>query len=124
MQRSRAIAVVVTAVAVSAGAGFLVLRDRSAHAQWQLVDRYCVGCHNETDVAGGLPFERVDRNDVAHDAAVWESVVRKLRTGLMPPKGEPRPERSVLDDVAAGLEHELDAAAAGAPNPGAKPLAR
>jgi hypothetical protein len=51
-------------------------------------------------------------------------VVRKLRTGLMPPKGEPRPDRAVLDGMAAGLERELDAAAARAPNPGAKPLAR
>ncbi len=50
--------------------------------------------------------------------------MRKLRTGLMPPKGEPRPERSVLDGMAAELERELDAAAARAPNPGAKPLAR
>ena len=76
------------------------------------MDRYCVGCHNEIDLAGGLAFEDLDRAGVAGDAAAWEAVVRKLRTGLMPPKGEPRPERSVLDAMAADLERELDAAGA------------
>jgi hypothetical protein len=124
MQRAGWVAVVVAAVAALAGGGFVALREPSPQPQWQLVDRYCVGCHNETEVAGGLAFDDLDRSGVAHDAAAWEAVVRKLRTGLMPPKGEPRPERGELDGVAAHLERELDAAAAGAPNPGAKPLAR
>jgi hypothetical protein len=42
----------------------------------------------------------------------------------MPPLGEPRPERAVLDAFAATLESELDAAWALAPNPGTRPLAR
>jgi len=75
-------------------------------------------------LSGGLAFEGLERANVAADAAAWEAVVRKLRTGLMPPKGEPRPGRDVLDAMAEGLERELDAAAAHAPNPGAKPLAR
>jgi hypothetical protein len=120
MQRAL-IATVVVAVAVGA---VVALRLHSSQPQWQVVDRYCMGCHNEIDQEGGLAFEAVDRTDVAADAEVWEAVVRKLRTGLMPPKGEPRPERSVLDGMAAQLEGQLDAAAARAPNPGAKPLAR
>ena len=121
MQRRLIAAVAVAAVAVG---GVVALRERSSAEHWQVVDRYCLGCHNETDLAGGLALDAVDRADVARDAAVWEAVVRKLRTGLMPPKGEPRPERGVLDGVAASLESELDAAGARAPNPGAKPLAR
>ena len=50
--------------------------------------------------------------------------MRKVRTGFMPPLGEPRPERAVLDGMAAWFEEELDAAWVRAPNPGAKPLAR
>ncbi len=84
-------AIVVGAVAVG---GLVAVRLHSSQPQWQVVDRYCMGCHNEIDVAGGLAFENVDRADVAENAAVWEAVVRKLRTGLMPPKGEPRPERA------------------------------
>jgi hypothetical protein len=121
MQRAIVGLVVVAALAIG---GFVALRKHSSPPRWELVDRYCVGCHNETELAGGLAFEDVDANDVENDAAVWEAVVRKLRTGLMPPRGEPRPERGVLDGLAEELEDELDAAAAAAPNPGAKPLAR
>ena len=112
------------AVGVVVIGGVAAWRLHSSQPQWQVVDRYCMGCHNEIDVAGGLAFEDVDRTNVAASAEVWEAVVRKLRTGLMPPKGEPRPERSELDAVAAELESELDAAGARTPNPGAKPLAR
>jgi hypothetical protein len=93
-------------------------------AREQILDRYCVACHNEIDLTGGLSFERLDREDVSRNADVWEAVVRKLRTGLMPPLGEPRPARAVLDAFAVSLEAGLDEAWARAPNPGARPLAR
>jgi len=93
-------------------------------AREQILDRYCVECHNEIDLTGGLSFERLDREDVSRNADVWEAVVRKLRTGLMPPLGEPRPARAVLDAFAVSLEAGLDEAWARAPNPGARPLAR
>jgi hypothetical protein len=120
MQRWIAVTVL-TAVVIG---GVLVLRGRSSAPDSQVLERYCLGCHNEIDLAGGASFERLARNDVHQDAEVWEAVVRKLRTGLMPPQGEPRPDRSVLDDLAKRLEGDLDAAFARAPNPGAKPLAR
>ena len=72
----------------------------------------------------GVSFEGLEREDLARHADVWEAAVRKLRTGLMPPLGEPRPARAVLDGFAASLEAGLDAAWARAPNPGARPLAR
>ena len=58
------------------------------------------------------------------DAAVWETVIRKLRGGLMPPPGEPRPDAERLDDFVGFLEESLDAAARTAPNPGAPGLRR
>src|SRR5262245_15925701 len=121
MQRWLVAAVIVAAVAVAAA---VTLRWHATEPRAQVVARYCSGCHNEIDVAGGFAFDSVDTTDVARDPALWEAVVRKLRTGLMPPKGEPRPERSALDSIASQLELELDTAAARAPNPGAKPLAR
>ena len=45
------------------------------------------------------------------DAETWEKVVRKIRTGMMPPSGAPRPERAVLDAFASDLETRLDKAA-------------
>jgi len=91
---------------------------------WPILDHYCAGCHNEVDLAGGTSFEKLDRTDIGRNAAVWEAAVRKLRTGLMPPKGEQRPDRAALDGVASWFEQRLDAAWAQSPNPGAKPLAR
>jgi hypothetical protein len=98
--------------------------DASGRPDWQTLDRYCLGCHNEIDLAGGVSFEKLDRGDFHRNAAIWEAAVRKLRTGLMPPRGEPRPDRAVLDGMASAFEHELDTVWAGTPNPGAKPLAR
>jgi len=123
MQR-RVWLVAATVVAVVVGAVAYRSWQVATRPQWQVIDRYCVGCHNDDDLAGGVSFKRLDRNDVGVNAEIWEAAVRKLRTGLMPPKGEHRPERAVLDATASWLEHELDAVWARAPNPGAKPLAR
>ena len=47
-----------------------------------------------------------------------EKIVRKLRAGLMPPEGRPRPDAATLDHFASSLEAALDRVAALAPNPG------
>src|SRR5690606_26251279 len=85
---------------------------------------YCLTCHDVVESAGGLALDALDFNRPEADAETWEAVVRKLRTGMMPPAGEPRPERAALDALAAHLETKLDAAAAERPNPGAPRLRR
>src|SRR6185503_15589256 len=51
-------------------------------------------------------------------------VVRKVRTGMMPPSGAPQPDRATLDGFAASIESTIDRAARTAPNPGAPALHR
>jgi hypothetical protein len=51
-------------------------------------------------------------------AETWEKAIRKLRVGLMPPPGSPRPERAQLDGLASYLETSLDRAAVERPRPG------
>jgi hypothetical protein len=119
-----AVGAALAAVAAAAAIGWDALPFRAAGAKIEVLDRYCVECHNDLELTGGVSFERLDREDLALHADIWEAAVRKLRTGLMPPLGEPRPERAVLDAFAASLEAGLDAAWARAPNPGARPLAR
>ena len=80
--------------------------------------RYCVGCHNERLRTANLLLDRVDIGNVARDPDVWEKVVRKLRTGLMPPDGRPRPDAATYASLVAHLEAELDRLAAAAPDPG------
>ena len=83
-----------------------------------VLDTYCVRCHNDKLKTAGLSLQTRDLGTVGQDAEVWEKVVRKLRGGMMPPPGRPRPERTTYDGVRAWLETALDRDAAGAPNPG------
>jgi hypothetical protein len=89
-----------------------------------VVQRYCQTCHNGRMKAGGLLLDQLDVDHPDRDPQSWEKVVRKLRTGMMPPAGAPRPDRGTLDRFAASIETVLDRTAAAAPNPGAPVLHR
>jgi hypothetical protein len=86
------------------------------------VDRYCVTCHNARSttsaIASGVVLEGVDLMRVADEPALWERVVRKLRSGAMPPEGMPRPDGATHDALVNWLESSLDRAAAERPDPG------
>ena len=90
----------------------------AAVPQRAVLDRYCVTCHNQKLKTAGLALDTKDVTNVAADAAVWEKAVRKLRAGVMPPAGRPRPDKATYDGLIAWLESELDRAAAARPNPG------
>jgi len=90
----------------------------------KLLDRYCTDCHNPLDLAGGFAFDSLSLENLGNDAAVWEEVIRKVRAGLMPPQGNPRPARAELDDIVQWLGTGLDLAWDQSPNPGAEPVAR
>lgn len=83
-----------------------------------MLDQYCVLCHNTTLKTAGLMLDKVDVGDVTQDPAIWEKVVRRLRTQSMPPVGMPRPDEAGYELLAGYLETTLDAAAAANPNPG------
>src|SRR5438132_1409052 len=80
-----------------------------------LLDQYCVTCHNEKLKTAGLILDRMDPSHVAADLEAWEKVVRKLRAGMMPPQGMPRPNAAAYEALTATLETELDRAAAAKP---------
>ena len=83
-----------------------------------LLDRYCVTCHNDRLQTAGLALDAVDMERVAEHAPVLEKVVRKLRSGQMPPEGRPRPDAAAVDTFLTALETALDRESAAAPNPG------
>jgi hypothetical protein len=93
-------------------------RDRVIEAHSVTVSRYCIDCHNDAERTAGLSLESRDLADVSRDPAIWETVVRKLRAGMMPPADGPAPSDDARIELAKFLEDELDAAQAGAPNPG------
>jgi mono/diheme cytochrome c family protein len=83
-----------------------------------LLDQYCVTCHNDRLKTGGLSLDKVDVGDTRANAEVLEKVIRKLRTGQMPPMGRPRPDEAAIDAFAGSMEMQLDRAAAQTPNAG------
>jgi hypothetical protein len=89
-----------------------------------LLQRYCFSCHNQKLKTAGLALDTLDLSNVAANAAVWEKVVWKLRGGIMPPVGRPRPDAPAVDTFASFLETELDRAAADHPEPGRVPVHR
>src|SRR5687767_243802 len=94
-----------------------------------LVKQYCATCHNDRNKnnAGGLSLQGFDASKVGHDEAVAdvaEKMIRKLRSGMMPPAGSRRPEAAVIDAFATSMETRLDQAAVLNPNPGYRPFQR
>src|SRR5262245_8024621 len=93
----------------------------TAGTERALVDRYCVGCHSAKLKTAGLVLESVDLTRPQDHADIWEKVIGKLRSGAMPPQGQPRPDKAALDNLFKRLEASLDRAAAARPNPGRRP---
>ena len=105
-------------VAPTPAAGSQQPDDTSARTEQALVDRYCISCHNENLRTAGLALDLLDLTNVSDNAKIWEKVVKKLRSGMMPPAGRPRPDQVSYTRLASYLETELDRAAASSPNPG------
>ncbi|HET9132525.1 MAG TPA: DUF1587 domain-containing protein, partial [Terriglobia bacterium] len=82
-----------------------------AAAQRKMLDQYCVGCHNEDDRVANLFLDKLDVAHLADHAEIGEKVVRKLRAGLMPPSGMPRPTPAAMESLIRGMESQLDKAA-------------
>src|SRR5678815_1106267 len=87
-----------------------------------ILNQYCVSCHNERTLTAGLAIDQLNTQSLQQNPAAWEKVVRKLRTGTMPPAGSPRPTLDVYDATASWLESELDRTAQS--NPGRPALRR
>ena len=96
----------------------------SAAAHQTLVKQYCAGCHNDHLKSGGFSFTSLDLAHPDRDADEWEKVIRKLRSGMMPPAGMPQPARATLDNFAGSLESSIDTVALRHPNPGRPALHR
>jgi Protein of unknown function (DUF1592)/Protein of unknown function (DUF1588)/Protein of unknown function (DUF1587)/Protein of unknown function (DUF1585)/Protein of unknown function (DUF1595) len=78
-------------------------------AQQHLVQQYCSVCHNYEDYTGGVEFEVFEPAKAHEDAALTERMIKKLRAGMMPPAGKPRPDAATVQAFASSLENEVDA---------------
>ena len=89
-----------------------------------LVKQYCVTCHNARAKTAGLSLEGLDPAEAASHADTWEKSIVKVRGGMMPPQGTPRPDETTLAAFATSLEKAIDDRALRSPNPGHKPVHR
>jgi hypothetical protein len=76
-----------------------------------LLNRYCVGCHNQRLRTADLALDTMDLENVGAAAEAWEKVVGKLRGGMMPPVGRPRPDAATIAHFTEWLEDRLDRSA-------------
>jgi mono/diheme cytochrome c family protein len=84
------------------GSGMVVLAtlaaaqssSRPVAGEQALLDGYCAGCHNDNLRSGGFTLAKLNFAHPEQSPELAEKVIRKLRAGLMPPAGLPRPEPS------------------------------
>jgi len=90
----------------------------SSSSTREVLDRFCVRCHNERTRTAELALDTRDLANVSVEAEAWERVIARLRAQTMPPGGSPRPDQATYRAVAAWLETEIDTVALSSPDPG------
>ncbi|HVZ23504.1 MAG TPA: DUF1592 domain-containing protein, partial [Vicinamibacterales bacterium] len=85
-----------------------VANQATADSERALINKYCVTCHNARLKTANLLLDQLDLNHLADHAEIGETVVRKLRAGMMPPTGMPRPDAAQLETLVSWMEGELD----------------
>jgi mono/diheme cytochrome c family protein len=94
------------------------LAAQSAASAQSLLGTYCQGCHNESNRSGGVSVEGLRAAAISGAGMTWEKILRKVRTGEMPPLGLPRPKAETAAAFTGWLEAELDRQAIANRNPG------
>ncbi|HXW15060.1 MAG TPA: DUF1592 domain-containing protein [Terriglobia bacterium] len=92
-----------------------------AHATFApsaVTNQYCIFCHSKELKTAGVVLEGLDFSQVGPNALLLEQVLRKVRTGEMPPSGMPRPDAALVEKFSGWLVRALDREAAMHPNPG------
>src|SRR5579872_846631 len=111
-------------ILVMLAAGVTAFGQSPVTAQQAMVNRYCAGCHNDKLKSGGFSWSKLDLAHPEKSAEKSEQVILKLRAGMMPPAGMPRPSADQLRGLAASMENAVDRSAEAHPYAGAPDLHR
>ena len=79
----------------------------STEAAQALLEDTCLVCHNDVTLLGNMSLDAFNVSAAEKNQELAEKVIRKLRAGMMPPAGIPRPSEESL----AALGSERQAAA-------------
>jgi len=98
--------------------------ERSAASSNDVIQQYCVRCHNDSALRGNMTLEQFDLATAEDNPELAEKMIRKVRAGMMPPPGARRPAGDTLRVLAEELEIHMDGFAARSPNPGGRTFQR
>ena len=90
----------------------------------EVVQRYCVVCHNDALMTGNVSLQAFSVENAGERAETAERMIRKLRAGMMPPPGMPRPAGDTLLTLVETLESTVEEAARSVPNLGERRFQR
>ena len=107
-----------SAAAWSGQASDAAARSADPEEVREILDAYCVRCHQETRQSGGFSLDVLDVENPAADPQAWELAIRKLRARTMPPGGVSRPGEADYEAVTTWLASEIDREWRADPNPG------
>jgi hypothetical protein len=94
------------------------------HSAWQTWKLYCDTCHFGPKARAGVNLETLDLANLDANGALWEKVLRKLRSREMPPPGAPRPDAATYEVLVNAIEGERDRLVDVRPKPGRPTLHR
>jgi mono/diheme cytochrome c family protein len=81
-------------------------------------ETYCTGCHGAWAKTAGLSLDGLALTDIPAHGQTWEKVLRKVRSGEMPPaRVHARPDAASAGAFTSILETTLDHEAVVHPNP-------
>jgi len=98
--------------------------DTGAEDLTGVIQTYCQVCHNDALMTGNLSLAGFAVEDAPNQAETAEKIIRKLRAGMMPPPGMPRPSPETLLALVETLETTVDQQANANPNPGVRRFQR
>jgi hypothetical protein len=72
------------------------------------VTKHCFSCHGNGKKKGGVTLDKVtDDKAIEKDRALWQAAMDMIRTGEMPPKGQPKPGKDETEGILKNIDHLL-----------------
>lgn len=76
---------------------------------WPFFAKNCVSCHNAQTKSGALDLQTLrSAGSLSQSRETWESVVSKVQSGEMPPKGSPKPPAAETKAFCLRIENEFE----------------
>jgi len=88
-----------------------------------ILTQYCYDCHGNGSNSGNLAFDEL-KDDQIVDPALWLKVLKNLRAGIMPPKGQERPSAAQQQQIEAWIKTNAFGIDLKNPDPGRVTLRR